>query len=127
MTAPKIRPLKIFLVENHPDTVRWLSFYLEDEGHTVESAGTVAEATERLRQQPVDVLISDIGLPDGTGWDLLEQLQQDRPLFAIAMSGFGMSDDSARSLAAGFRHHLLKPFRTADLDRLLRQAAEELA
>ena len=73
------------------------------------------------------MLISDIGLPDGTGWELLQRLQLPHPIYAIAMSGFGMNADQARSRAAGFRHHLLKPFPLNELDGLLEEAARELA
>ncbi|HMJ88813.1 MAG TPA: response regulator [Candidatus Acidoferrum sp.] len=119
---PAMRPMNILLVENHADTLRWLTLYLEDLGHTVVTARDLAEARSAWRSSNCEVLISDIGLPDGTGWELLEQAQPP-PVFAIAMSGFGMNADNARSRAAGYRHHLLKPFKTAELDKLLSEAA----
>jgi CheY-like chemotaxis protein len=119
------RSLRILIVENHPDTVKWLQFFLEDLGHQVSSAHNVAEARTALAGDKWDVLISDIGLPDGLGWELLEQRSHNPPNFSIAMSGFGMNADSARSRAAGFRSHLLKPFKTAELEDLIMQAAEE--
>jgi two-component system CheB/CheR fusion protein len=123
MSGPtSIRPLRILLVENHADTLRWLTLYLEELGHAVVTARTLAEAKAVLPQCDCDVLISDIGLPDGTGWELLEQAQPSRPVFAIAMSGFGMNADNARSLQAGYRYHLLKPFKIAELDKLLKEA-----
>ena len=70
-----------------------------------------------------EVLLSDVGLPDGTGWEFLETVQPRRPVYAIAMSGFGMNADNARSRDAGYHHHLLKPFKTAELDKLLLEAA----
>ena len=73
-----------------------------------------------------DVLISDIGLPDGNGWELMTQLGDERPRYAIAMSGFGMSSDRQRSLGVGYRHHLLKPVEPNQLERLLDEAAAEL-
>jgi CheY-like chemotaxis protein len=79
-----------------------------------------------LRTGAHDVLISDIGLPDQSGWGLLTQAKLRHPIFAIAMSGFGTNADSARSQAAGYRHHLLKPFKTAELDKLLAEAAATL-
>jgi len=121
-----IKPLRIFLVENHDDTLRWLRLYLEDSGHTVIAARTLAEAVAGLPAADCDVLISDIGLPDGMGWNLLEQVTLPRPVFPIAMSGFGSNASHAQTQAAGFRHHLLKPFRTADLDKLLEEAAAVL-
>ena len=119
--------LRVFVVENHPDTLESLQIYLEESGHAVESAGTVADALVALPDANCDVLISDIGLPDGTGWDLLQRLHLPRPIYAIAMSGFGMNADHARSRAAGFRHHVLKPFPLKELDTLLEEAAHELS
>ena len=123
------RPLRIFVVENHPDTLKYLRMYLEMMGHEVSSAPTVAQALAALPASDPDVLLSDIGLPDGTGWELLERLEGllDRPPFAIAMSGFGLGADQARSRAAGFRQHLLKPFPPDRLGDLLDEAASELA
>jgi CheY-like chemotaxis protein len=120
------KSLQILVVENHPDTVKWLQLFLEDLGHKVGTAKNLSEAQAALAERTWQVLISDIGLPDGAGWDLLEKGGHRRPPFAIAMSGFGMNADSARSRAAGFRHHLLKPFRTKDLEELLDKASIEL-
>lgn len=125
--AELTRPLRILLVENHEDTLRWLTLYLEELGHTVVTARTLAEAHAALATSQCEVLLSDIGLPDGTGWELLEHARPSRPLFAIAMSGFGMNADNGRSRAAGYRHHLVKPFKLAELDRLLHEAAQREA
>jgi CheY-like chemotaxis protein len=122
-----LRPLRVFVVENHADTLKWLSRYLEAMGHTVASARTMAEALERLPKAVYDVLISDIGLPDGDGWELLRNVRLPHPVYAIAMSGFGMSADRLKSKAAGFRHHLLKPFVPDELDAALEEAAREAA
>ena len=119
--------LRIFVVENHEDTLRSLQLYLEQMGHNVSSARTMSEALELLPAANSDVLISDIGLPDGTGWELMEQVKLPRPIFAIAMSGFGMNADRIRSKEAGFRHHIVKPAEPDELDALLDQAAAEIA
>jgi CheY-like chemotaxis protein len=118
-------PLRIFLVENHKDTLLWLSRYLELMGHTVVTARTRSEALERLPGAACDVLISDIGLPDGDGWELLRTVRLSRPIYAIAMSGFGMTADHAKSEGAGYRHHILKPFDPSVLDAILEEAARE--
>lgn len=126
--AQSSRPLRIFVVENHADTLKWLSHYLVALGHEVRSATTKAEAIESVPQSGCDVLISDIGLPDGDGWELLRALcgsGQPCPIYAIAMSGFGMNSDRATSKAAGFRRHLLKPFDPDELDAALEEAARE--
>ena len=85
------------------------------------------EALQALPDAHCDVLISDIGLPDGNGWELMQRLGENRPAYAIAMSGFGQASDRQRSLHAGYRHHLLKPVEPNQLENLLDEAARELA
>ena len=121
------KPLRIFLIENHPDTLEYMQMYLEMLGHTVQSADSMTRALAALPTADCDVLISDIGLPDGDGWMLLRHLQLSRPIYAIAMSGFGMGADQLRSQEAGFRHHLLKPIKPEELDAALEEAARERA
>ena len=120
------RPLRIFIVENHDDTRFLLGLLLEQLGHVVFSAATKAEALAAIPAAHCDMLISDIGLPDGNGWELLAQLGEQRPPYAIAMSGFGQLTDRQRSLAAGYRHHLLKPVEPNQLENLLEEAGREL-
>lgn len=119
--------MRILVVEDHTDTLRWLRIHLEDGGHTVMTAADLRHAQPLLNSNRCDVLISDIALPDGTGWQLLEQAHASAGLFTIAMSGFGSNADSERSRAAGYRHHLFKPFPLAYLDRLLEEADQALA
>ncbi len=119
--------MRIFVVENHDDTRFLLALLLEQLGHTVLTATTLAEALEAIPHARADLLISDIGLPDGDGWELLTRLGSARPPYAIAMSGFGQLSDRQRSLAAGYRHHLLKPVEPNRLETLLDEAARELA
>ncbi len=118
--------LRIFLVENHRDSLEAMQMYLEIMGHTVESARDMKTALAALPGAACDVLISDIGLPDGDGWELLRQVRLPHPIYAVAMSGFGLSADHVRSKEAGYRHHLLKPFNPAELNVLLQEAAAEL-
>ena len=120
------RHLRIFVVENHPDTLKYLGMYLESMGHAVVSAQTMQGALAALPAANCNVLLSDIGLPDGDGWELLRQVRRTRPIYAIAMSGMGMGPDCARSLEAGYRHHLLKPYSPKELDAMLEEAAAEL-
>jgi DNA-binding response OmpR family regulator len=120
-------PLRIFLVEDHEDTLYWLTIYLTQMGHNVQSAGTMGEALAALPSANCDVLITDVGLPDGSGWDLLRKAKFKRPVYAIAMTGFGMTTDRLKSKAAGFRNHLLKPFNPDEFDAILEDAAREVA
>src|SRR3954469_12770144 len=115
----KTDALRIFVVENHPDTLRFLTLYLEQMGHTVVSAQSLSEAVAAIPSADCDVAICDVGLPDGSGWELLARAKLSRRIYAIAMSGFGLSSDRARSHAAGFRHHVIKPFDPDRLDAML--------
>jgi CheY-like chemotaxis protein len=121
--TPAALPLQIFIVENHEDTLKYLRMYLETLGHIVAAATNMADALEKIPHQKIDLLLSDIGLPDGSGWELLEKLPASPALFAVAMSGFGMNADRARSRTAGYRHHLIKPFMPDELDSILAEAS----
>jgi DNA-binding response OmpR family regulator len=113
--------LSVFLVENHEDTVRYMQLYLERLNYKVRVASDMATALREIPTAGCDVLISDIGLPDGDGWLLMERLEDNRPQFAIAMSGYGTGTDQQRSQAAGYDHHLVKPFTTETLLAVLRE------
>jgi two-component system CheB/CheR fusion protein len=119
------RPLRILIVEDHEDTRKYLRLYLEQSGHTVLSASTIKQAVECLVSSPCDVVLSDIGLRDGSGWELLNEPDLPRPIYAIAMSGFGTNADAHRSKAAGYRSHLVKPIDPDLLDQLLLEARRE--
>jgi signal transduction histidine kinase/DNA-binding response OmpR family regulator len=113
--APAARPLKILLVEDHLDTGRVMSKLLTNEHHHVTLAKNTADALRLFKAHDFDVVISDIGLPDGSGLDLMRAIQSHRPIPAIALSGFGMDEDIRRSRDAGFHEHLTKPINFAKL------------
>ncbi len=115
------RILRILLVEDHPDTAVALQDYMETLGHNVVAAKTMAGGLHALATAGFDFLLCDVGLPDGTGWDLIQRAPH-APNFSVAMSGLGKNADSSRSHAAGFTHHLTKPFRPEDLENLLEKA-----
>ena len=122
------RPLRVFVVENNDDTRTLLTILIEQNGDEVVSATSVAETLTLFPEARCDVLVADLGLPDGNGWELLERLRADHPertLYAIAMSGFGSHADRDRSHEAGFRHHLVKPVEPGRLDTLLDEARRE--
>ena len=101
---------KILLVEDHDDTARALARLLNLSGYHVLTAGTFASAMELCGQQHFDLLISDVGLPDGSGYDLMRQIAARRCVSkGIAVSGYGTEQDVAESLEAGFCEHLVKP------------------
>jgi CheY-like chemotaxis protein len=117
--------LRILLVENHEDTLTYLTRYLQQVGHEVCAVNDMASALDAVSSSRFDVMISDIGLPDGDGWQLISQIKV-KP-FGIAMSGFGASSDREKSHAAGYKHHLTKPFLPDDLDALLEEAAAQIS
>ena len=105
--------LRILLVDDDKDTLRVLSRVLRASGHEVTTAEDVASALEAAGAKPFDLLVSDLGLPDGSGLVLMERL---RPLPAIALSGFGMEADVRKAREAGFAVHLTKPIDAAKLE-----------
>jgi two-component system, chemotaxis family, CheB/CheR fusion protein len=116
-----LRGLRILLVEDHEDTQRALARLLGRRGHLVRTVGGVREALDAAEDDTFDLLISDLGLPDGTGLDVMRQLQGRPGLRGIALSGFGMEEDRKRSRDAGFAHHLTKPVDFRDLEEAIRQ------
>jgi nitrogen-specific signal transduction histidine kinase/CheY-like chemotaxis protein len=112
---PRMKHVEILLVEDHEDTARVLGRILRNAGFEVTHAGTVTEARARAAGKRFDILISDLGLPDGSGLDLMKTLRDTHGLKGIALSGFGTEEDLAASAAAGFAAHLTKP---VDWDRL---------
>ena len=90
-------------------------------GHRVATAGTLAEAIEAASAGEFDLIVSDIGLPDGSGLDLPGRLGGRPPTPAIAVSGFGMKEDIRRSREAGFAAHLTKPIGFKELEATIRQ------
>src|SRR4029079_10082812 len=103
------RQIRVALVEDHRDTARVMSKLLRGNGYAVDCASSVTEAMALLKSGRYDILVSDIGLPDGSGLDLMRQAQVMHPLSGIALSGFGMEHDIRRSKEAGFAEHLTKP------------------
>jgi PAS domain S-box-containing protein len=122
-------PLRLLLVEDHPDTARTLARLLTRMGYRVQTAGSARDATHLATRETFDVLLSDIGLPDASGYDLLRTLRAKYGLSAvgIAMSGFGMDEDIRRSREAGFDEHLVKPVDLATLDAAIRRVTSTRA
>lgn len=113
--ATSNRPLRILVVDDHRDTLRSLQILLRRLGHDVLPAENMTDALRIAEEEEFDFLLSDIGLPDGSGLELLRRIRETRRITAVAVSGFGMEEDVQRSREAGFFDHLTKP---VSLDRL---------
>lgn len=123
--------ISVLLVEDHEITRATLSTLLTRRGYEVKSAASVSEAIALAASQVFDLVISDIGLPDGSGFDLMKELTVNQPgLKGIALSGYGMEDDLLRSRESGFSSHLVKPVRIHSLedamDSIFRSVAAQL-
>ncbi len=103
------------MVDDHGDTLHSMTLLLTRLGYEVLAADTMTEALRIAEEEHFDILLSDIGLPDGSGLELLKRLRAKRNVPALALSGFGMDEDIERSRDAGFSDHLTKP---VSIDRL---------
>jgi PAS domain S-box-containing protein len=111
------RSRRILLVEDNGDTAATMASLLEAFGYQVVCAGDVRQALKAIDANEFDLLVSDLGLPDGTGVDLMHELRRrGNTVKGIALSGYGQVEDLRRSKEAGFSAHLIKP---VDVDALL--------
>jgi CheY-like chemotaxis protein len=105
--------MKILFVEDNANTARAMKAMLEMRGYLIDTAASVADALNSLRANEYDLLISDMTLPDGTGYDVLAK--SPAPIRAIALSGYATQADQAKALASGFTDFIAKPFKTEEL------------
>jgi PAS domain S-box-containing protein len=117
------RTLRVLMVDDDVDTRLILSRLLGKAGHDVVPVESVHGALKLLDSEQFDVLISDIGLPDSSGYELVREAKKRQPLKGIALSGFGAEEDLRRSMEAGFDYHLTKPVNFQDLLSVLRKVA----
>ncbi|MEY2512361.1 MAG: hypothetical protein QOE26_3124 [Verrucomicrobiota bacterium] len=116
---------RILVVDDHGDTLRSMQLLLRRLGYEVLAAENMTEALQIAEEQPFDILLSDIGLPDGSGLELLKRIRQTRDVPALALSGFGMDEDIERSRDAGFSDHLTKPVSIDRLQAAIAQLEEQ--
>ncbi len=114
----EVKP-RILLVEDHSDTLRTFAALLRKAGYAVETAETIREA--ELLFSACDVLVTDLGLPDGNGYDLMDRFKAHGGTYGIAVSGFGQEEDVARSRRSGFSKHLTKPIDINELKSALHE------
>ena len=100
------KPTRVLVVDDHQDTCMGMKMMLERRGYQITVAHSADQAVEKASQEYFDLLISDIGLPDRSGYELMQELRTSKGLRGIALSGFGMEDDIRRAHEAGFSEHL---------------------
>lgn len=116
--------LRLLVVEDHSDTAELLGSLLKLRGHDVVIANNVEDALRLASETPFDLVVSDVGLPDATGYDLMRELRERMPIRGIAVSGWGRPEDIAKSRAAGFAEHLTKPVRLEKLQQAIDRVFE---
>jgi signal transduction histidine kinase/CheY-like chemotaxis protein len=114
------RARRVLVVDDHYDTCTGMKMMLERRGYDITLAHTADQAVEKARNHDFDLLISDIGLPDRSGYELMKELQTSKGLRGIALSGFGMEHDVDKARAAGFSEHLTKPINFERLEEAIK-------
>src|SRR6266481_26550 len=110
---------RVLLVDDHHDTCLGMKRMLERRGYQITIAHSAEQAVEKVRTQEFDLLISDIGLPDRSGYDLMREVRLNKPLPGIALSGFGSEQDINQAKEAGFAEHLTKPINFERLEKTI--------
>jgi PAS domain S-box-containing protein len=117
-SGPKVSrdKVKLLLVEDHLDTARALVRLLENRGYKIESVPNVETGLQAVEREQFDLILCDLGLPDGTGIDFIQTVRKSHKTPAIALTGFGMQQDVERAEGAGFDAHLTKPVNLQKLE-----------
>jgi len=121
-----VRPLRILLIEDNEPTADIMTRLLERLGHRVISSPTMTGGIAAAGQDKFDLLLSDLGLPDGSGIELLRELRGQFEGRAIALTGYGMEEDVRRCREAGFTAHLTKPIDLNTLEETIREVQEKM-
>jgi PAS domain S-box-containing protein len=114
--------LTILLIEDHVDTAEVMAQLIRSLGHDVTVVGRVDDALAATQQQAFDLIVSDVGLPDGTGLDFIRAFREHSDAPAVALTGFGTDEDVRRCLSAGFTSHLTKPVNFGQLETMIENA-----
>lgn len=123
----EVRALSILLVEDHGPSRTVLQSLLQRRGHTVIAAANGGEALAAGRNHRFDIVVSDIGLPDQDGYQVMQSLRRLQPVVGVAVTGYGMHDDVRRATEAGFVAHVTKPVTMQQLNEALARATAEMA
>jgi CheY-like chemotaxis protein len=117
------RRLRILVVEDHSETLQALSRLLSHFGHEISLADGAQNALNIIDSKEFDVVLCDIALPDGSGYDVITEAKRRRPVKAVALTGFSATEDIERGKEAGFDFHLTKPVDFHELRAVLGQIA----
>lgn len=114
--------LHILLVDDEPDIIKSIGTYLSDLGHRMHNASHVAQSIETLNHQAIDIVITDIRLPDGDGFDILHQAKKINPQCeVIMMTAFGDMQSAVRALREGAFDFYNKPIKLRELTAALKR------
>ena len=116
---PGVMTLQILVVEDHGDTRRVLTGLLGHFGHSISAADNVESALAFVRAKHFDAIVSDLALPDGSGYDVIREAKRCQQLTGVALTANAEDDDIARGCDAGFDYHLTKPIDFAQLRDVL--------
>jgi CheY-like chemotaxis protein len=123
-----LEAIRLVVVEDEADTLEFLRQLLTTHGATVVTAATAPEALSLVRERKPDVLISDIGLPEMDGYDLIQRVRREPPpvrdIPAIALTAYARSEDRTRALRAGYQAHLAKPVEPSELVAMIASFVE---
>jgi CheY-like chemotaxis protein len=111
--------LQILVVEDHGDTRRVLTGLLGHFGHSISAADNVESALAFVRAKHFDAIVSDLALPDGSGYDVIREAKRCQQLTGVALTANAEDDDIACGRDAGFDYHLTKPIDFAQLRDVL--------
>ena len=117
------KPLRILVVEDHGETRRALSRLLSYFGHEISVADSTQSALKFVDAKRFDVVLSDIRLPDGTGYEVISNAKLKQRVKGIALTAFGADEDIRRSNEVGFDFYLTKPVGFCELRSVLSQVA----
>ena len=118
------RPRHILVVDDHKDTCVGMKMMLERRGYDVTLAHSAEQALEQARTNDFDIIVSDIGLPDRSGYELMREVRATKTTPGIALSGFGTEQDVQKAHEAGFAEHLTKPINFERLQEAIQTLVE---
>jgi DNA-binding response OmpR family regulator len=108
--------MKILVVDDDPDIVRLLKYFLEAKGRQVQTASTGAEALELFKKEPPDLVILDVVMPGMDGWAVLQKIRESSQVPVLMLTGKDAPTDKAKGLLSGADDYIAKPFDLAELE-----------